>query len=419
VIESGKKSLMKIKSYKVWEQKHPTVPRSRLFNLEPICVGTANVESLSSYFKRLCELHCVTPGWLFADVIAPILDKPYLSGTTSSALPKRAVLSQSLRARSVAINGCGQIARDWIHVLERLTCRQNLSSLTLQPWNGLLANRNLLRINLAWCPSCLTEWRDAKKTVYEPLMWAVRIITVCAQHNRILSVTCPHCGKSLHWLSGRGKPGYCGECGGWLGKKFKGRSLSRTRKESGHHVWLHEAVGDLLSASGKAHAPTETRRVAHGLEQLMQNAAGGNLTRLASLIRRRKTTVWGWMHGSKIPLDQLVTVCYHTGLSPTGFFTGQVSNLKTTGTKMLEGDMRFDFGTRRKRRLFQEEKVLKQLCEVLTGKLAPNSMQSVAERLHYNKRLLYKHYPILCKKISARAAKERQEVQRKRNGVTI
>ena len=36
-------------------------PRSRLFNLEPIGIGTPYVESLISYVVRESEAHCVLP----------------------------------------------------------------------------------------------------------------------------------------------------------------------------------------------------------------------------------------------------------------------------------------------------------------------------------------------------------------------
>lgn len=36
-------------------------PRSRLYHLEPIGIGTPYVESLTSYIARLAEAHCLTP----------------------------------------------------------------------------------------------------------------------------------------------------------------------------------------------------------------------------------------------------------------------------------------------------------------------------------------------------------------------
>src|SRR2546429_97758 len=44
-----------------WNIDEPILPtRSRLYNLEPIGVGTAKVECLTSYISRLAEQHCLS-----------------------------------------------------------------------------------------------------------------------------------------------------------------------------------------------------------------------------------------------------------------------------------------------------------------------------------------------------------------------
>ena len=46
-----------------WSLSSPPIPpRSRLYALEPIGVGTALVESLSGYVARLAEAHSVSVG---------------------------------------------------------------------------------------------------------------------------------------------------------------------------------------------------------------------------------------------------------------------------------------------------------------------------------------------------------------------
>ncbi len=56
----------------LWELKPPTFsPRSRLFHLVPIGIGTPHVESLTSYVSRLAVAHSVPPGTLLAIEIGP------------------------------------------------------------------------------------------------------------------------------------------------------------------------------------------------------------------------------------------------------------------------------------------------------------------------------------------------------------
>lgn len=46
-------------------------PRTRLYSLEPIGMGSPFVESLTSYITRLAEAHTVSPGILLAKELWP------------------------------------------------------------------------------------------------------------------------------------------------------------------------------------------------------------------------------------------------------------------------------------------------------------------------------------------------------------
>ncbi len=50
-------------------------PRSRLYHLAPIGVGTPNVESLTSFVMRVAMAHCVGTGTVIAQEIAPLINK--------------------------------------------------------------------------------------------------------------------------------------------------------------------------------------------------------------------------------------------------------------------------------------------------------------------------------------------------------
>src|SRR6266568_1821109 len=61
-----------MESYQVWDVTTPSIPpRSRLYRLEPIGVGTSSVECLASYIARLAEAHCVTLKALMMHEIFP------------------------------------------------------------------------------------------------------------------------------------------------------------------------------------------------------------------------------------------------------------------------------------------------------------------------------------------------------------
>jgi hypothetical protein len=135
-------------------------PRSRLYSLQPIGIGTPHVESLTGYVARLADAHCVQPGSLIAREFTSLVKQPngqtYLHGMSS---------------RTEALNGSGQMALEFVQTLERLTLRDDLYYLTLLLWAEVIPARGLLRRIRAWCPSCYEEWQTNSQTVYEPLLW--------------------------------------------------------------------------------------------------------------------------------------------------------------------------------------------------------------------------------------------------------
>src|SRR6266568_2377770 len=112
-------------------------PRSELYCLAPLGVGTVEVESLTSYIQRLAWAYRVNPRVLVAEVLLPHLRNMYYSD------PGR--LGSFSRTRSMSINGIGEVARDWAETLEQLTMRSDLRLLTLHPWADGLPAWGLLR----------------------------------------------------------------------------------------------------------------------------------------------------------------------------------------------------------------------------------------------------------------------------------
>ena len=64
--------------YESWNIEMPSVStRSRLYNLEPIGMGTGRAESLTSYIARLAAAHSLTPAVLLGRTLASFMDKKY------------------------------------------------------------------------------------------------------------------------------------------------------------------------------------------------------------------------------------------------------------------------------------------------------------------------------------------------------
>src|SRR5258707_10047006 len=148
-----------------WELDVPPLPeRSRLYTLEPIGIGTPDVESLTSYVIRLAQEHCVLPGTLVIHELLPLLVRQDVS-ESAAHYPSRTWVRTFQ-----ALNGTGDLSRSAADALERLTTRNDLSTLTMLTWAHVISKKGLLRETQAWCPLCYEEWRgNMKKKHFPPL----------------------------------------------------------------------------------------------------------------------------------------------------------------------------------------------------------------------------------------------------------
>ena len=232
-----------------WDLEDPPFPpRSRLYSLEPIGRGTREVESLSSYVTRLAQAHCVDPWTLMTHEIQPYIGE------------RRLVWQW-------AMNGTRTVARRWVTALEALTQRRGLTALTFLPWARVLDAVPLLRRERAWCPNCYEGWRTGGTPVYEPLLWAIRGVTVCPTHRRPLLERCPSSTcRAWSRMFGRWlRPGHCQVCREWLGREPEpatGGVMESSVPVAGTDPDLARAVGALLArgAPGAGRVIRTTRK---------------------------------------------------------------------------------------------------------------------------------------------------------------
>lgn len=201
----------------------PFPPRSALYALEPIGIGTALVESLSGYVARLAEAHSLSVGDLVGRVLSELAD-PEAPVITAAAKAVRAG-GHGFRACGYAINGVTDRATKWVHALETATSRRDLRCLTLLPFRSAIPE-TLFHRHRAWCPFCFEQWRANGQTVYEPLLWALKVSSHCRVHQHPLSHSCHRCKRKLNPLGVSSRPGYCERCECWLGTPHVGENRS-------------------------------------------------------------------------------------------------------------------------------------------------------------------------------------------------
>jgi hypothetical protein len=299
--------------------------RSPYYHLQPVGVGTALVESLTSYIARLAAAHCVTIATLYEHTIVPRLNKSYLAAPEHCG--QGITLLATFRKQIKNINGVGQVAREWVDLFEKLThCQSRLIRLTFLSWSEVLTHCGLNRHYQAWCPVCYEEMRQADEIVYQPLIWTVSILQLCPRHHVSLVDQCPRCSRQFPRLTRKLSLGFCPNCNHWLGEEINsyssGSSLMDTQLE--WQEFIGDNICELISfTQNESHIPSKNH-IASWLRTFADRITDGKMQRLSALLGRPNLTVQEWRHGRVRPmLFELLRICYCMDVRLVDLLTGR------------------------------------------------------------------------------------------------
>ena len=380
--------------------------------MKPIGIGMASVESATSYVSRVAQAHCLPVRKLVTHEILPLFGRAYLveeqENNNLSAFWKDAS----------ALNGVSNSTLDWIGVLETLTLFNNLRYLTMLTWEAVLSPRYLIRRTRAWCPLCYEEWYQNGVEVYEPLLWSLEVVAVCRYHNRHLEVRCPSpkCKRTSSVLSAQMRSGYCPHCGQWLGEVPKqGLERRLTYDEYQWQYWVAETVSELLAAAPSLSTLPRRERFAEAIATYLEDF-DGNVSALARKLRVSRRTIRDWRQGLQIPqLDSLLRLCYLVETTPLHLFALEAMRADTAKPS-VSTEIEIKGKIKTQHRILEAEKIKKELeSELLLERGSPLPMCAVAKHLNYDHSFLCKHFPDLCRVISARyqAYRKKQREERK------
>jgi hypothetical protein len=276
-------------------------PRSRLYPLEPIGVGSPYVECLTGYAARLADRHYVTLSNLMTKEVRPALGKPPVARSVAVYI-----------AADKAVNGVGSTAHDLVTAFEELTSQRRLKYTTMLPWKDLLSSRLLIRPNRAWCSVCYEESAHAKR-VYDQLIWTLSAVSACAKHGRRLESVCQHCGREQAHISFYSRPGHCHRCKQWLNDKGKLKddvkcdTLLPTEKE----IWIAEQVGELLAMTPDLPALNTRASFAKGLAKCVEKYGFTKIGAFVFDLPFTDTTIKVWLKQTQAPiLGSLLEICF-------------------------------------------------------------------------------------------------------------
>ncbi|MEH7459148.1 TniQ family protein [Bacillus sp. JJ1127] len=354
---------------------------SPLYNLVPSGLNTANSESLTSYLVRLAEAHCISVGTLFNRLIAPILDKEYITRSI-----KRGGNRYFDGARS--LNGINSNALNLVKALEKLTWREELINLTFHKWKFVFTNRGLLKGYLSWCTLCLQEFEEQYNYVYYPLIWYVKPITCCSKHKITLCDRCYMCRRGIPVLHRNLVNGQCPYCNSSLYKNMKGQTeLIKSNKS----LFYAQNIGEIISVMGKQANSIPRAFIQQRLTFLISHYTKKNSKKDLGF---PKVTLHEWSTGKSLPMiEKLLDICDLFDISLYEFFFEGKLHLRCK--KNINPSIAIK-NNRENLNYLEIEKILNNYL----GMEDSLSMTQVAKEIGVNKRLLYKNIPVLCKALS-------------------
>ena len=269
----------------------PMNSRSVLHAIEPIGLGTPEVESLTSYFCRLAHSHSMAA----VQLARWILERYGQTVPTDFKWCQRNFISMAVETEH------------WAAWLSELTGIGDLDRLSLTPWRHLIGVPGLTPTSDHWCPCCLAEDRAAGRVTHFRLSWDLAPVTACLTHKVELANRCPHCRRSnVRNRASIVVPGFCTACGGFLGD-------AKTSPATPEALWVARHVGLMLA---NPQAPGLNERLSDTLRLVIERMAGGNVTRFARRLALSKSTVWYWVNRAGLPtLRSWLDISRHGGIA--------------------------------------------------------------------------------------------------------
>jgi len=282
-------------------------PRSRLFGLPPICVGSSASEGLISYLIRLAGEHCISPKLLIS---AELL--PQMRGVNAV----RHAEFHTDYAKT--LQSTGKFAQAFVKVTEQLTCRPDLAMTTTLAWHGIVPSisSGLMTPHPKWCKKCLASDRVSDKTPYFRLVWGYQLYQVCSEHHTSLVDECPWCGKHQPFFSDHAVIDRCNYCYGWLGTQVVEEPIINDNQLR----WTSLAIEDMVSHGSQAQHQLSGDLFRDKLTSLVNTYADGHKTRLSEMLGLTRSTMATWITKQRKPLfPQFLYLCHQLGLLPSQF----------------------------------------------------------------------------------------------------
>lgn len=219
-------------NFQSWDMSDLEIPkRSKIYSVQPIGLGSINVECLTSYLHRIARMHSVS-------------FTTFIKHTLSSYLIEEQISDRAYTSRAYSINGINTIAIRVSNAMNELTLEDNKSELTLLKWREIFTSKEI-QTNRKWCPACFEDLKINGLPLYEKLIWSIKIVNFCQLHNCSLQSNCLQCGAEQKYLNIKTEIGFCSNCKGYLGVSGM-QDKKILSEEIDFHNWIHQSLTTLF-----------------------------------------------------------------------------------------------------------------------------------------------------------------------------
>lgn len=295
------------------------------FVLEPMGVGTSELEALTSLFCRIAERH-----WMLTIPLWNAIADEEKKVKGSHQYPRKRYVLRSA-------NGHGRVTSAVVELLKReaISARQ----LTLLAWKEVLdpMGHGLLRPTRAWCPLCWQVDLESGNPIYLRLLWTIEAVTICPKHNIELQTACPKCGSAQEVLPRIPRPAVCKSCGADFVQLLDRRRL-RASKPDGKSLWNSTAIAALIRCTCAVGVDIASFAFRDVLNALAQQHFDGSMDALSDAVGMSRRMLGQWATGVTNPyLTGLLEFAYRIQVPPDVLLL-QGSGL-TDPASWLKGDL--------------------------------------------------------------------------------
>lgn len=282
-------------------------PRSRLFGLDPIGIGSVKAEGLISYIIRLAKAHCISPRLLIS----------------AELLPRMREVNSARHAEfysdyAKTLQSTGKFSSKFVEMVEQLTCRTDIALLTALPWREIVPSigTGLMTQHPKWCSACLAEDRTNHDDTYFRLSWGFALYQTCTRHQLQLVDECPWCAKHQPFFTSHAEIGRCEYCNGWLGTNTSTEDMASNQQL----LWISSAIEEMIANGETAVHQITGDLLRKRLTELVNTLAGGQKTKLSEMLGLTRSTMASWITKRQKPLfPQFLYLCYQLEVMPSEF----------------------------------------------------------------------------------------------------